>query len=189
MSSKSPSPYQSQQGAGESAYGALAQMEDGNGSPEKVDGKTDDTTGVDMARMHATGTATVIQGTVLAEINETSGKASTKSKANNTDDDDEDETIYYSGYIWKSNSAKNNSSSCKLPEDIVSCCKGTLSWMVMLCVLCPLMWFTATTFINIFEVVVWNFSFPGVLWFVYLISTVSALLDFFISIIVVIYDH
>jgi hypothetical protein len=183
MSTKSPSPYQPQQGAGESAYAALAQMEDGKGSPKKADGKTD-TTGFDMVSMHHTGTATIIQGTVLAEINETSGKASTKSKTNNTDDDDEDETIYYSGYIWKSNSTKNNSSSCKLPEDMVSCCKGTRSWMVMLCVLCPLMWFTATTFINIFEVVVWNFSFPGVLWFVYLISTVSALLDFFINCII-----
>jgi serine/threonine protein kinase len=118
--------------------------------------------------------ATVVQGAVVSETNAPGAETSTKLNAHGEEDDDGDVTVYYSGYLWKSNVAENN-----------ACCKGIPSWKIMLCVLCPVFWFAAITviktFVNIFEVLVWNFSFPGVLWFWYPISTVSTLLHVIIN--------
>jgi hypothetical protein len=88
----------------------------------------------------------------------------------------DENVVFYSAYICKNKVEYHGNETCLAA--------GSKLFITM-CVLCPCIWFGATVGINLLEEFWWDFKFPGVLWAVYLISTVSTVVDYGINLAII----
>lgn len=83
--------------------------------------------------------------------------------------------VYYHAYIC-SLKVENNSDS---DSTGISVC---YKFLLFCFIVCPVIWFIVTGFINLYEAIVWKFTYPTLLWVVYSIATISVVVDFAINI-------